>query len=115
MAGNKNSGTSRSTSGTNTSAESQGVQGPQTTATNDTGEVKENTITDAEYTGLSGAESVDAEQGGKDGSTYTVKDGDSLDSIAEETGVDREELMRLNPEIESFTNHVYTGQEIRLK
>lgn len=49
--------------------------------------------------------------------TYTVKDGDSLESVAREVGMEPVELVQLNPEITETgsNNTLYTGQEIRLK
>jgi LysM repeat protein len=44
--------------------------------------------------------------------TYTVQPGDTLASIAEETGVSVEELQELNPGIDS--NSLSIGQELRL-
>jgi LysM repeat protein len=44
--------------------------------------------------------------------TYTVESGDTLASIAEETGVPIEELQELNPGVDS--NSLSIGQEIRL-
>ena len=44
--------------------------------------------------------------------TYTVRPGDTLASIAEQTGVPVEELEELNPGVDS--NSLSIGQEIRL-
>jgi LysM repeat protein len=45
--------------------------------------------------------------------TYTVKSGDVLSSIAEKTGVDVEELLRLNPDVEAST--LRPGQKLKLR
>lgn len=44
---------------------------------------------------------------------YVVKEGDTLGSIAEETGVPVEELQELNPELDPQA--LVTGQEVRLR
>lgn len=52
------------------------------------------------------------------GDTYEVKDGDSLESVAAEVGMEPEELVSLNPEIAAEgrgSNFLYTGQTLRLK
>jgi len=45
--------------------------------------------------------------------TYTVKAGDNLDLIAEKTGVPRETLEELNPEVDPFALDI--GQQITLR
>jgi hypothetical protein len=44
---------------------------------------------------------------------YVVKEGDTLGSISEETGVPVEELQELNPELDPQA--LVTGQEVRLR
>jgi LysM repeat protein len=54
--------------------------------------------------------------GDKDGggpSTYEVESGDTLDAIAEETGVSVEELLELNPDVDPEA--LSTGQELKLR
>ena len=46
-------------------------------------------------------------------STYTVKRGDTLGSIAEQTGVEVERLQELNPELDAQA--IIAGQKIKLK
>lgn len=46
-------------------------------------------------------------------STYTVKSGDSLSVIAEKTGVEVEEIVRLNPGVDPQS--LRTGQKLKLK
>jgi LysM repeat protein len=45
-------------------------------------------------------------------STYTVRTGDTLSSIAEKTGIPLEEIERLNPDLDEQTLHA--GQKIKL-
>lgn len=48
--------------------------------------------------------------------TYTVKAGDSLESIAAENGTTPAELMKLNPQAaRAGNNFVYEGDTLRLK
>lgn len=55
------------------------------------------------------------DEGGDEGgeSDYTVKDGDSLSTISEETGVSINELERLNPEVDPQA--LIEGQVLKLK
>lgn len=72
---------------------------------------------DSGSTGLYGAEGLDKKES-KDKGTYIVKDGDSLQSVADEVGMEPVEIVALNPELAangSNSNLLYTGQEIRLK
>jgi LysM repeat protein len=46
-------------------------------------------------------------------STYTVKAGDSLATIAEKTGVDVDKLQELNPQLDP--QGLVTGQKIKLR
>jgi LysM repeat protein len=47
------------------------------------------------------------------GSTYTVKTGDTLGSISEETGVNVEELQELNPELDPQA--LVSGQKLKIR
>lgn len=64
--------------------------------------------------GTYGSEVTGDEGKTKDG-VYTVKDGDTLESIASENDTTATELVALNPDLRTRSNMVYTGQEIRLK
>lgn len=64
--------------------------------------------------GTYGSEVTGDEGKTKDG-VYTVKDGDTLESIASENDTTAAELVALNPDLRARSNFVYTGQEIRLK
>lgn len=64
--------------------------------------------------GTYGSEVTGEEGKTKDG-VYTVKDGDTLESIASENDTTATELVALNPDLRARSNFVYTGQEIRLK
>lgn len=81
---------------------------------------EDSTITAAQSetgaTGTYGSEAVSTESGSKDAGTYTVKDGDSLESIASENDTTPTELVALNPELAgNGNNFVYSGQTLRLK
>lgn len=67
-------------------------------------------------TGTYGSEAVSTDSGSKDAGTYTVKAGDSLESIAAENDTTPAELMRLNPDYANTGNNfVYEGDTLRLK
>lgn len=69
-------------------------------------------------TGLYGAEGLEGQDKKASKGTYIVKDGDSLQSVADEVGMEPVEIVALNPELAangSNSNLLYTGQEIRLK
>lgn len=58
---------------------------------------------------------VTGNEGKTKNGVYTVKDGDTLESIASENDTTATELVALNPDLRVRSNMVYTGQEIRLK
>ena len=55
----------------------------------------------------------DEEEPAREPAKYVVKEGDTLGSISEETGVPVEELQELNPELDPQA--LVTGQEVRLR
>lgn len=64
-----------------------------------------------EYNGSGGGASVEATGGSKN--VYIVQSGDTLSGIADKHGVDVEDLMKLNPQIED-ENEIYPEQRIAL-
>jgi LysM repeat protein len=54
-----------------------------------------------------------AKEGALPTRTYTVKDGDTLGSISEKTGIPVDKLQELNPELDP--QQMTTGQKIKLR
>lgn len=124
MTANKNSGASRKADSGRKGTAEKAADGLRPLANEESEQAaqKDSTVaagySESGVTGLYGSEGVETEEnkrGGKSGNEYTVKDGDSLESIASENDTTPAELVKLNPELAGGYNHVYTGRTIRLK
>jgi LysM repeat protein len=78
----------------------------QASQTNSDGDDTPNRATDAQPTATATPERRGRRR-------YTVKEGDTPSSIAEETGVPLEDILRLNPDLDPQT--LRPGQRIRLR